>query len=534
MKFWDARSAGEGARKLKEIYDGIISRAEYSDLPKWTKKEDAKENLEHWEQSHAAVCKRRRDDGQFFGFKEVGEARLERYTRFIPIPAVQEFSDEAVEGRRSLITELMDLVVRNALEEEKINKVREGLGKGYQEQIIPMVSDRMLNLQKSLSDTLRTYVPTSNVWMDWKPTEFNLPIPEVELKLDEDGFKSAVERCGHGLQRIFYLTLVQQLTKSQVQEGENEVEKSDNLPGLILAIEEPELYQHPARQRYITKKFLDLTTQGKIPGVASQAQIIYATHSPLFVGIDRFDQIRRFQKIEPEDEGGPKVTQIKSIKRQEFLEELRGIRQDEGKYEWLPFIARLRCIMTPQINEGFFADVAVLVEGEEDKAAIEAAALLIGYDLSSLNIAVLPCGGKSNLDRPTLIFRHLGIQTYTIWDNDYGKSEKNARPEVNQQLLRLVDYPTEEKYPDKIGPNFACFKTELKVVLRQELGEKIYDEILNDLVENEYKLQGRSDACKNPFVMRDLLERIEKEQGVTSSSLINIVKAIVRLAQEPM
>ena len=38
------------------------------------------------------------------------------------------------------------------------------------------------------------------------------------------------------------------------------------MPGLILGIEEPELYQHPSRQRHLARILWGLS-QGEIPGV---------------------------------------------------------------------------------------------------------------------------------------------------------------------------------------------------------------------------------------------------------------------------
>ncbi len=58
------------------------------------------------------------------------------------------------------------------------------------------------------------------------------------------------------------------------------------LPNLVLAIEEPELYQHPSRQRHLASVLLNLA-EGALPGVAKNTQVIYTTHSPLFVGLDR-------------------------------------------------------------------------------------------------------------------------------------------------------------------------------------------------------------------------------------------------------
>ena len=56
--------------------------------------------------------------------------------------------------------------------------------------------------------------------------------------------------------------------------------------------------------------------------------------------------------------------------------------------------------MTPWVNEGFFADIAVLVEGEADRAAILAIAESMEHELPSMGVAVIPCGGKDEFGSP--------------------------------------------------------------------------------------------------------------------------------------
>ncbi|GAH55946.1 unnamed protein product, partial [marine sediment metagenome] len=131
--------------------------------------------------------------------------------------------------------------------------------------------------------------------------------------------------------------------------------------------------------------------------------------------------------------------------------------------------------MTPWMNEGFFADVAVLVEGEEDRAAILGVATAMEYDLESIGISVIPCMGKNNLDKPTAIFSKLQIIVYVIWDSDY--EGKNAKPEDNHRLLRLFDQPIED-WPENVTEQFACFKRTLSDTLRTEIGDQLYDDTL--------------------------------------------------------
>jgi predicted ATP-dependent endonuclease of OLD family len=104
---------------LRKEYKALRSLEKYSSLPPYSNKEQAENALASWEQSHPKQCQRTRDGGQFFGFREVGEARLERFTKFIFVPAVRDASADAVERRGSVITEILDLVVRKTLAQRK-------------------------------------------------------------------------------------------------------------------------------------------------------------------------------------------------------------------------------------------------------------------------------------------------------------------------------------------------------------------------------------------------------------------------------
>jgi predicted ATP-dependent endonuclease of OLD family len=87
----------------------------------------------------------------------------------------------------------------------------------------------------------------------------------------------------------------------RVTEAPADAEQPTQGVTLILGIEEPELYQHPSRQRHLASILLGLSQSG-IPGVVPSVQVIYTTHSPLFVDIGRFDAIRVLRKMTGEDE----------------------------------------------------------------------------------------------------------------------------------------------------------------------------------------------------------------------------------------
>jgi len=142
-------------------------------------------------------------------------------------------------------------------------------------------------------------------------------MPEAEVKLLEDGYESAVQRTGHGLQRAFILTMLQHLIAARKLKGNRrrlqfgrrnprsrrassaELDSGHRGNQTLSASEPPAAHgfsSAPARP-------------GLIPGVAKKTQVIYSTHAPLFIGLDRFDQIRLLRK-EGDEAGKPKVTAI--------------------------------------------------------------------------------------------------------------------------------------------------------------------------------------------------------------------------------
>lgn len=534
-EFVAIRSAASAAEK-RTAYTHI--RGIYTDLPAWSNQASALRALQDWEASHPETCSRARDDGQFFGFTEVAQGYLGRFTRFISIPAVRDAGDDAAEGKGSAITEIMDLVVRSTLSKRAdFTTLREQTVAEYQRLTDPANLTELSDLQSSLTDTLKTYAPGATVSLTWLPaSSIDIPMPKALVRLVEDGYASTVARTGHGLQRSFILTMLQhlavarrslQLPSDVAQQGPaaEQGDGPEELPSLVLAIEEPELYQHPNRQRHLAQVLLSLAS-GSLPGVAHRTQIIYGTHSPLFVGIDRFDQVRRLRKAQGEPTR-PKITQVARTTLAHVatvLQETLG--QGSGSFTAETLRPRLQPLMTPWMSEGFFADLVVLVEGEDDRAAILGQAAAQGTSLESAGISVIPCMGKNNLDRPYVVFRELGIPVYVVWDGDEG--EPDARPETNRYLLRLLAQ-AEEDWPAFVRITCASFKTHLESTIEQEIGTDVFDRLLS-CEQTRLGMPKRRDALKNPIVIRAVIEAARAE-GKESATLKGIVTKIEALRQ---
>lgn len=541
--FMPIRIAGPAAEK-QALYAEIRQQAEFEELPARPRSVAIlAEALQAWEAGHPDRLEQIRDDGQFFGFKEVGGAKLRSLTRFVFVPAVRDANQDAIEGKGRAITSLMDIVVRRTLgEREDIQQLRQDTRSRYKEIVEPEGGLAELNaLEKNLSEQLQVFAPGTGLSIDWDTNkEIDIPLPTAEVYLEEDGYRSPVDRVGHGLQRAYIFTILQQLSLIQArevqlamaqaaQEGVDGGEPAVIEPNLILAIEEAELYQHPTRQRHLSKILLDLTEGAG--DEKPKTQIIYTTHSPLFVDIERFDQVRRLYK-EQDEADKPKVTRVCKARFGEYLaakEDLDGV--ERGKYSAAGERARLKTLMTPWTNEGFFADMVVLVEGEEDRAAILGMVKLYSVDFESQNITVIPCNGKTNLPKATLIFRSLKIPTYIIWDGDKNGKD-GGHLEVNRLLLKLHELKEENFPPTTVSPTCACFEEHLTGTLQCAIGQDLYRPLL-ERVKEEFGFHKDEHARKNPDAV-ELILATASEKGKWCQELNDILENVCVMGGVPV
>jgi len=523
---FEAFRSASGAAELKRTYNQLRDGT-YPDLPPYSNKDTAEAALQDLEEAHPERCTRQRDEGQFFGFKEVGEAHLERFTRFIYVPPVREAAKDATDGKNSVMSELMDLVVRKALmSREDLQTLQREAQSRYDEIVDPEHLPELTSLGDQLTRTLGQYAPGTSISIDWsRGQEIAIPMPEGRVKLIEDGYPAPVENTGHGLQRAFIITLLQHLALVQAgADEENPAATPERGQNIILGIEEPELYQHPNRQRHLSS-ILEQLCSGGISGATSSVQVIYTTHSPLFVDIGHFERIKIVRKVQisPDQPKETKITSTTPEAVQSALNEVEGGRRNSPTARSLE--SKLRTVMTPMVNEGFFSDVVVLVEGEEDRAALVGVARAMKVNLNSCGISVIPCNGKDSLPKVGTVFKHLEIPLYVVWDSD---KDKNTATSIttNHKLLRLCDQP-EDDWPEGVFDQYACFGNNLTETLRRDLGDEFYDRTLAE-IQQEFGLNSRNNARKNPLVVEELINRA-KESGITPSVIEETVNRIVAL-----
>ena len=519
---FDAFRKAKGAAALRQEFEKI--RTIYTSLPAYSTKEEVEQILRGWEVANPDKCASLRDDGQFFGFKPVGEAHLEKFTRLIPIPAVHDAALDVAEGRGSPITQMKNVLIENQLAQ---NAEYKELRKETHDRVMKVLPD-LTHLSDDVTKFLQAYAPDSQIKLTWEEfDEFDLPVPIVSTEIKEDNYYSPVPKTGHGLQRSFIMAMLQYLAttlaSAKVTTSEETDETNTVAPNLIIAIEEPELYQHPDRQRHIAKTLLSLSASGMV-GLAQEIQVMYSTHSPLFIDLERFEQIRICRKIMSEPKKS-KHTRLSSTALDTIAASLQQIRS-HGSFTGVSVKPHLRVLMTPWFNEGFFANMVVLVEGITDRTCILAVASVLGYDLESNGVAVIPYNSKNSLDYAALIFKSLEIPIYAIWDGD---SPNNGAIRTNRLFLRLFGAP-EEDFPAQIEATFAVFRKDMFDTLRNEVGTTLYGDILSQYYER-FQIEEETKVLENLSMMHELYGEI-RSKGQSSPTLERIVLAIAtRIAQ---
>lgn len=522
----------------------------YGDLQDVTKAEDIDAQLSEWEGKHGDKCQIIRDDGQFLGFTNVAKGSLSKSTNFVFIPAVRDAAVDAIDGRGSAIARLMELVVKSAVQQRKdFQQWQERTSATYKQLVSPDNLTELKGLADELTKSLRILYEDTAVSLEWQPAaDFTIPLPAADVFLEDGGFPSRVEKQGNGLQRAFILTLLQHLARATVlstpSAPDNEIQIDDEpqagvvpdlkavpetpalLPGLILAIEEPELYQHPTKQRHFAR-VLGLLSDGTLPGVATKMQIAFASHSPHFVCIDRFDEVRLARR-----HAVPNVQHRECALRESSLRKVCDLLEyahgkPAGTFTEAGLRSRLH-IITPEVAEGFFADVVVLVEGESDRAALRAIAAVKNIDFEAMGIAVLGVNGKNNLDRPAAIFMSLEIPVYAIWDCDKA-AEKIGGEATNRALQKLFGSPGSDVMAAGtiIDDSFACFECNLEKTLEKELGVEQFDGALSEAMK-DFSVEKKEDAIKAPTIMKQTLAKLA-EQKIVSNSLEAVLEKICAL-----
>ena len=535
----------------KPLYEALAARPEYAGLPlPWPGIQEAAEALRKWEDAHPDRCRRMPDGGNFFGPGGDGHARLSHFVRLLHVPA----EHGAAGGAGSALGALLDITIQKTLGEKEEYMALPGKIKEAYKKAMDSVQSEKLRLADTLSVTLDGLVPGAYVEILGRPPEPSVGRPRFDAYLVENRYSSPAAAAGHGIQRALAIAALHHLSRARA-DGESyakmayrrPIHKWDaqaqaapprapadadggdirDAPAVVLAIEEPELYQHPTRVRHLASLLRSLP-DGGIVGAPGPVQVVYTTHSPHFVFADSIGQIR-LVSMRQDSLLNPGTTAVASATPSDILEDMRrcgAARATDGAVDY----SLLRA-MGPAASEGFFASAVVLVEGPSDRIVLEAAAEARGRSMDSLGVSVVPCEAKSAMPLPIAVFRRFGIPVYAVWDADENKGRQKEESERIASALGHAD----GKWRGRICGQFACLEGDLEATVASDLEKALgspgpsgphHKRILRE----RRALHGIRKKDSKTINARLLMEEV-KENNIRLETIDEIVRQIEVLAE---
>ncbi|WXH10733.1 ATP-dependent endonuclease, partial [Microbacterium sp. LBN7] len=342
-----------------------------------------------------------------------------------------------------------------------------------------------------------------------EPPSFRASPSGIGLQIADAFVETPVGLQGHGFQRTLLMSALTVLSART---------RSTDGSQMFLAIEEPELFQHPTQARAFASVLRKLAETPE-----NLTQVAYATHSAYFVEPRFFDQIRRVSATTPDGQRCMS-TRIAAANLDAVEARLAGYVTSDALRR------RLEQVCLKRLPDALFAESVILVEGDEDAAVLEGIAGEVN-ELAVAGICVAPVAGKSNMMIPFAILELLGVPALMVVDNDSGAGgrmrlqgktselitqaeEKNKKD--NRAFCRFVG-ATEVDYPvGAIHRSLAFVPDTMETLLASDLPGW-------DLTRRRLIDEGRGVDGKNAATYEIAARECEDQPGENLSTLLNLI-----------
>ncbi|MBJ8008870.1 MULTISPECIES: ATP-dependent nuclease [Bacillus cereus group] len=340
---------------------------------------------------------------------------INAFPEVIYIPAVKNASDDIKDNSpymKTLYALYKDVI--KGLDEYKEAQEKTKL---LQDKINSHENERIQYFEEEVQGFLKEVTATKIKFnVDINPLD-EIVSTSLKPNFDYNGLETLLTHQGNGVQRTFMLSILKGF-KMYMKKYQDE-EKGINRP-LIIAIEEPELYLHPHLARVFKETLYSLADEGFF-------QVLATSHSPNF--IDLAKPHRTLAKLSLNHEKNVIANQVDS--------NIYGLPLQEKE----KFQALLR--FNPYINEIFFAENVILVEGDTEVIALK----LIGeklvvngelerdiYDRTS----VVNCAGKGTMYIVLNVLNNFGIKYTCIHDYDITEFNKKGETKTVAALKKVL------------------------------------------------------------------------------------------------
>lgn len=453
----------------------------------------------------------------FFGAPNVANGKLKKKTSLHFIPAVANVPEETSDAKRSPIISLLSDIAKQTYENrDEVKSFIEETQLNFDNLVSPDKFPQLSAISDSLTSTIQKYYSDSKLLADWKSEEgVKFSFPQPVIKVEDNGFLSGLEHVGHGLQRAALFSVIEFLAQNRAEAADEEFNEAQS--DIILLVEEPEIYQHPHKQKLVSAAFRKICQDfSKSTGI--RFQVVFATHSEKFVDIGNFHTARIMRKTVLEEKVEHSISALSVGDCSKYFAEL-------VQKEPMPdhaFLAKLH-IFSREMCEGFFAQKVILVEGVTDKAILEGVYQSLGRDNIAEGIIIISTEGKTKMDKPFFIFNKLGIPTYAVFDSDANSRDK--KPIANKLIQTIAGIENPIDFPSGCFARYAAFESNLEGYTKLVCGDQW--ETTFQAVADDMGLH-LSDVCKTPQAVYRVVEEL-RVGGTKFSMFDQIVNKVDEL-----
>lgn len=501
---FNAIKAANGATAKKDLYNDLRSRRPELELPVVKTGPAVEEAMTTWEASHTEQLEDALESLQtnFFGFNSGG--KMSGLFDFVLVTADLRASEESMDGKSSIIGRILERSIDRTAADAEIATIVEESRIKQQKVYEEKFKEQLETMTTELNAVVASYSPGRAVTVSPAEVELKAPKTTFEVAVLDGATETAVERQGHGFQRTILISALQLLAQSG----------SASADGVIcLAIEEPELFQHPIQAQAFAKVIRSL-----VENPDKCIQVTYATHSPYFLEARHFHQVRRLTRSSDE----PPVVSVHCATVKDVKARLSGIVEEDVVDR------RLDHNVADQLSIALFANRAFIVEGPTESSVFYG----IGDRASSGSleaggVSIVPVGSKTSIPLAHAILSTMGVPAYALFDADAGfearaiakhkkqdaiESERNNHAKENRKLLRYFGIDEEDFPPACIANEVAIFEDHLESFLSQnwpEWGEacrEIEDSTGISLAKNQLAYRAATLSAKG--TIPDMLQQI--------------------------
>jgi putative ATP-dependent endonuclease of the OLD family len=446
--------AAVSARDKNQLYKQFRAEHEDLELPAANSAAAVEQELQSWESAHPDQLRIERQPRPDL-FSSSGEGQLRDVFDYVFVSADLRADEEARDVKSSIVGRILEHAIDRAGAESELIELIKPMADQY-----AAVGDRffakpLADLSERLTSAVREFTRGREISVKSALPEFRIPTVQFEVKVTDGLATTRVDQQGHGFRRALLISALRSLADS-APAADSRV--------MCLAIEEPELFQHPVQARAFAT-----VLRGLAQDQSHDVQVAYATHSPFFLEAEGFAEVRRIARV-PVPGTDASTVKVYSTSLQAVENRLAGTRQPAQVAK------QLSGVFLKRLPEALFAGAVILVEGTTDQAILEGCALR-GDALNVSGIVVVEVNGKDGIPLAHSILEELGVPCFVMFDGDGGVGGRTAaatRAEAEQSVgaanRRLLHYlgAAEQEHPaTTVTDRWAVLQDTLEPVLNE-------------------------------------------------------------------